>query len=121
MRRVLGRDHRNTLILSGNLAASLLRQGDYAEALEIQHEVIVQQTRLLGAEHESTLTLAVNLVVPLRECGKKTECEQRLRDARWLCPGARSTRLTSQHIVCFRSFVRSVSQRDGPPGPFTAD
>ena len=57
--RVLGRDHRDTLVTTGNLAISLSGQGKHAEAAEIEREILIQRTRLLGAEHESTLMSAL--------------------------------------------------------------
>ena len=77
--RVLVPDHRETLITSGNLAVSLSEQGKYADAAEIEREVLVQRARLLGAEHEGALISAFNLVGSLPRCGQNMECEQILR------------------------------------------
>ena len=60
-RRIFGRDHRETLATSANLATSLSAQGKHTEAVEIAREVVVLRTRLLGAEHESTLKSALSL------------------------------------------------------------
>ena len=75
MRRILGRDHRETLVMSANLAVSLSWQGKHAEATEIEREVLVLQTRLLGADHESTLISTTNLAFLLWKCSQKTEAE----------------------------------------------
>ena len=76
------------IVTSGNLAASLGRQGKYAEAAEIGREVLVSSTRLLGAEHKETLFSATNLADSLRQCGQKTEAEQLLRETLALSPRA---------------------------------
>ena len=80
MRRVLGRDHFDTLLTSTNLATALSRQDKHAEAAAIEREVLVSRTRLLGAEHENTLLSASNLAHSLSECGQKMEVEQLLRN-----------------------------------------
>ena len=82
MRRGLGRDCHDTLNTSANLAVALRGQGKYAEAVEIEREVLVQMTRLLGAEHSRMLTSATNLAVSISHGGKKMELEseQILRD-----------------------------------------
>ena len=78
---MFGREHYQMLTTSGNLASSLKGQGKYAEATEIEREVLIQKTRLLGAEHESTLTTAANLTNSLWQCGQKREADQLLREA----------------------------------------
>ena len=72
-RRILGRDHRSTLVVSGKLAVSLPRQGRCAE--EIEREVLVRKTRPVGTEHEETLVSATNLADSLSRCGLKMETE----------------------------------------------
>ena len=80
-RRTVGRDHKKTIISSGNLAVPLSEQGKYAEAAaEIERELLVSMTRLLGAEHKSTLIAANNLAVSFSQCGQKVEAGQLLHE-----------------------------------------
>ena len=51
------------------------KQGEYAEAVEIECEVLVQKTRLFGAEHETILVSAGSLTVSIWNCGHKAEGE----------------------------------------------
>ena len=55
-RRVLGREHPNTLTTTGNLAISLSSLGRHAEAERMQRELLRVQLRVLGAEHRDTLS-----------------------------------------------------------------
>jgi hypothetical protein len=55
----------NTLIIARNLAKSLSRQGKYAEAVKMQHEVLAALTRVLGADHPYTLKTVGDLAQSL--------------------------------------------------------
>ena len=114
-RRVLGRDHFDTLATSANLASSLSRQGKHADAAEIERELLVSRTRLLGAEHERTLMSVGNLSVSLYKCDQKTEAEPLFRSTLALSLCARPARPTKLRSVCLTSSARSVSQRDERP------
>ena len=60
-------DDRERLSAAGNLAASLSRQGKYAEAEKIEREVLAVSKRVLGAEHPDTLTTASSLPLAPRK------------------------------------------------------
>ncbi len=72
---MLGAEHPVTLMSASNLAASLSRQGKYADAERIEREVLGVQKRVLGAEHPDTLTSACNLATSLSDQGKHVEAE----------------------------------------------
>ena len=109
MRRILGSGHRDTLVMSGNLAISLPEQGKHAESMEIEREVLAQKTRLLGAEHERTLIAATNLAVSLSNCGQCTEAGQLFRDT----PAASLSALGPSHELAQRltGQVRTLDAR----------
>jgi non-specific serine/threonine protein kinase/serine/threonine-protein kinase len=54
-RRVLGKDHPNTLIAMNNLAALHRTEGKYSEAEPIFRDVLETRRRVLGEEHPDTL------------------------------------------------------------------
>ena len=70
-RRILGRDHRDTLITSGNLAASLSKPGKHAGVTVVGCEVLFQKTILFGAEHDQTMLSVSNLAVRSRSAAKR--------------------------------------------------
>ncbi|KAF2468000.1 uncharacterized protein BDR25DRAFT_374321, partial [Lindgomyces ingoldianus] len=59
--RLLGGDHRNTLISMGNLALIYGNQGWRKEAKELEVQVIEKKKRVLREEHLETLTSMNNL------------------------------------------------------------
>ena len=111
-RRVLDRDHRETLTTAGNLVLSLLGQGKYAEAAEIERKILMLRTRVLGAEHESTMTTVTNLAGLFSQCGKKGGGGEKSSTIRWLWLGARSVRLTRLPRAYSTAFARSTPRRD---------
>jgi hypothetical protein len=72
----LGAEHPDTLRTAGNLAQSLSGQGKYAEAEQIEREVLDVKRRVLGEEHPSTLTTANNLAASLSRQGKHADAER---------------------------------------------
>jgi Tetratricopeptide repeat len=68
-RRVLGPEHPTTLRSMNNLAATLLKQGDFAGARKLQGETLAICCRLLGLEHLNTLFVINSLAETLREQG----------------------------------------------------
>ncbi len=80
-KRVLGAEHPETLTSANNLAMSLSDQGKYAEAEQIQREVLAVRKRVLGAEHPDTLASASNLGVFISHQGKYAEAELMLHAA----------------------------------------
>ena len=92
-----------TLVTPSNLATSLSEQGKYAEALEIEREILVSRTRLLGVEHEDTLASATNLAGSLSRLGRKMAAEKILRKTLALCrrtlgPDHKLTQLVLQYF-----------------------
>ena len=61
-RRLLGKDHPDTLRAMNNLAGTLVSQGDL-RAREFQEQVLVACQRVLGPEHPSTLTAMLGVAV----------------------------------------------------------
>jgi len=68
-RRVLGSEHPSTLTSMGNLAATLMAQGDLDGAQKIQEEVLEISRCVLGSEHPLTLTSMNNLAATLSDQG----------------------------------------------------
>jgi hypothetical protein len=64
----------------GNLANSLGAHGKYAEAEQMQRELLDAQRRVLGPEHPHTLTTINNLASSLHGQGKHAEAEQMFRE-----------------------------------------
>ena len=62
-KRVLGREHPDTLASMGNLASIYWRQGQlqWKEAEELEVQVMETTKRILGQEHPSTLISMGNL------------------------------------------------------------
>jgi tetratricopeptide (TPR) repeat protein len=79
-RRVLGREHPNTLTTTGNLAISLSSLGRHAEAERMQRELLRVQLRVLGAEHRDTLSTNGHLSASLSGQGKHVEAERMQRE-----------------------------------------
>jgi hypothetical protein len=63
-----------------NLAASLCHNGRYAEAEQMQLELLAVQQRVLGAEHPYTVGAANNLALCLSRQGKYAEAELMQRE-----------------------------------------
>ncbi|MEW9531980.1 tetratricopeptide repeat protein, partial [Microbispora sp. NPDC049125] len=55
--RVLGSDHRNTLILRANLAGAYMSLGDVGRAVTLYERVLADSERVLGSDHRNTLIL----------------------------------------------------------------
>ena len=72
-KRVLGREHPETLISIVNLALIYYSQGRWKEAEELQVQVIETSKRVLGEEHPETLTSMVNLAFTLKGQGRAME------------------------------------------------
>ncbi len=63
-----------------NLASSLTGRGKYAEAEQMQRELLDVQRRVLGPEHPRTLATMSNLASSLTGRGKYAEVEQMQRE-----------------------------------------
>lgn len=75
-KRLLGPEHRDTLVCLQNLAATRGYQGSYAEAESLLRTVFDVRTRVLGRDHPETLDAADNLAYVLRRAGKIEEAER---------------------------------------------
>ena len=74
-RRVLGPEHPETLRTSHNLAWSLGKLGQHAEAELLLQSVLEGHQRALGPEHDDALRAAVALADTLDALGKHAEAE----------------------------------------------
>jgi len=68
-RRLLGPEHRHTLMTAGGLAGDLRALGRYQEALELSEETYKTWRDVYGEDHERTLYAANNLAVSCRLVG----------------------------------------------------
>jgi hypothetical protein len=112
-RRVLGREHPDTLETAGNLAASLANQGKYAESETLYREVLEVQRRVLGPEHPGMLRTAGNLATTLDARGKHAEAEAMLREVlvvqrRVLGPEHPHTLVTAGNLETCVRFARGT-------------
>ncbi len=68
-KRVLGAEHRNTLMSRSNLACTLLYLGDLDGAKRLEEQTLELSQRVLGEEHPGTSTSRSNLAEILRALG----------------------------------------------------
>ena len=64
--RIIGADHRDTLVTRSNLATSLARNGEVEEATELNTKLLGARERVLGLNHPETLSTR-NELADLRE------------------------------------------------------
>ncbi|MGH3931636.1 MAG: FxSxx-COOH system tetratricopeptide repeat protein, partial [Pseudonocardiaceae bacterium] len=69
-RRVLGAEHRDTLISANHLARGLRGLGQYEAARRLDEDTLVRLRRVLGAEHPDTLISTNNLALNLWGLGQ---------------------------------------------------
>lgn len=69
----IGADHPDTLISIGNLASTYSGQGRWAEAEQLQVQVVKMQKTKLGADHPDTLTSMHFLAYTLKALGRDKE------------------------------------------------
>ena len=84
-RRILGRDHPQTLISMNNLAATLRAQGDLDGAHELQEQTLEARQRILGIEHPGTLNSLNHLASTLKAQGDLAgarELQEKVLEAR---------------------------------------
>ena len=74
-KRVLGKEHPNTLKTTTYLATTYQAQGKLAEAEELQDWVLEASRRVNGEEHTSTLAATANLANTYRQQGRLAEAE----------------------------------------------
>jgi hypothetical protein len=70
--RLLGKEHRDTLLAMGNMALTYCKEGRWEEAVKLQWTVFEENLRLLGEQHPDTRRAMLNLVL--------TTWNQRRRD-----------------------------------------
>jgi serine/threonine protein kinase/Tfp pilus assembly protein PilF len=80
-RRVLGREHPETLISVSNMGVLLRDLGRLAEAEEMNKEALATRRRVLGEEHPETLTSINNLAGLLQAQGKLDKAEAYYKEA----------------------------------------
>jgi tetratricopeptide (TPR) repeat protein len=74
-KRVLGKDHPDTLTSINSFAESLRQRGKYTEAETMHRQTLLLKERVLGKDHPDMLTSISNLANSLRQRGKYTEAE----------------------------------------------
>jgi len=79
--RVLGPDHRDTLMSMNNLANLLFLEGRYDEAEKLEHETQDIQRRVLGPDNPDTAMSTYNLGGIALHKGKRAEALSLLREA----------------------------------------
>jgi hypothetical protein len=72
-KRVLGNEHPDTLTSMANLASTYWDQGRWAEAEDLQVQVIETTKRVLGDEHPNTLITMHNLAFSLQSQARHEE------------------------------------------------
>ncbi|WP_367124771.1 FxSxx-COOH system tetratricopeptide repeat protein [Streptomyces phytohabitans] len=73
VKRVLGPEHRDTLMARGNLASFYRSAGRVDEAVALGEAVLVDRERVLGPEHPDTLLARGNLASFYRSAGRVDE------------------------------------------------
>jgi hypothetical protein len=69
VRRTLGQDHPETLLIAGNLAATLDQLGEYRLARTLYEDTLARRRRVLGEDHPDTQRSERNLAADLRALG----------------------------------------------------
>ena len=77
-KRVLGKEHRTTLLSRENLTLIFMGQGRWEEAENLQIQVLEAQERVLGQEHPITLISKGNLALVFMNQGRWKEAENLL-------------------------------------------
>ena len=76
MKKVLGKEHPDTLVSIGNLASTYWNQGRWTEAEELEERVMETRKKVLGKEHPDTLVSIGNLASTYRNQGRWAEAEE---------------------------------------------
>ncbi|MBI5821220.1 MAG: tetratricopeptide repeat protein [Verrucomicrobia bacterium] len=79
-RRILGAEHRKTLICRCNAALALQCQGKLSEAVKEFREVLAIRQRKLGPEHQDTLSTRRYLYCIMMDQFQLAEAEKEIRD-----------------------------------------
>jgi Tetratricopeptide repeat len=80
-RRVLGPEHRNTLLSMTDMAMDISHQGRYVEAEKLQREAMEIDRRVLGPEHPITALSKYDIGCILARKGNRDEAFVFLREA----------------------------------------
>ena len=67
--KVLGKEHPDTLLSLGNLAAAYGHLGDFQKELELEEKVYQLKCKKLGDEHTDTLLTLSNIAMTYRNLG----------------------------------------------------
>lgn len=110
-RRILGAEHRKTLICRCNAALALQRQGNLAEAAKEFREVLAIRQRKLGPEHQDTLSTRRYLYCIMMDQFQLAEAEKEIRDIlaiqeRTLGPDHPDS-LSTRHMIAARLAVQN--------------
>ena len=85
-KKLLGTEHRDTLISMGNLASTYSRQGKWSEAEQLEVQVFNMRKKHLGTEHPGTLISMGNLARTYSRQGKWNEAEQLAKNRKQSLP-----------------------------------
>jgi nucleoside phosphorylase/tetratricopeptide (TPR) repeat protein len=78
-KKVLGKDHPDTLFCMNKLAEVLRQRGKYKDAKKMHQRALEKREEVLGREHADTLRSKNNLALVLHEQGMYAEAEHMLR------------------------------------------
>jgi len=104
-RRLLGPEHRSTLVTMGNLADVLSQEGQYKEAEQLVRQTLETERRTLGPAHSDTLVTLDSLGGLLKNEKHYAESEKIYREAlegrrRALGIGHPDTAATAYNLAC---------------------
>jgi hypothetical protein len=71
--KLLGPNHRDTLISMASLASTYEDLGQYEKAAELDLSIMEQRQKTLGAEHPATLSSMHNLAITWKSQGRDAE------------------------------------------------
>jgi hypothetical protein len=76
MRKLLGKDHLDTLRAMGSLAATYYNLGQFLQAGELGAGTLEKYRKLLGEDHPDTIRVMRNLALIYRNLDKVPEAEE---------------------------------------------
>jgi tetratricopeptide (TPR) repeat protein len=104
-RRVLGKDHPETLTSRHNLAGAYQSAGQVDQAITLYEQVLTDRRRVLGENHPDTLASRNNLAYAYQSAGQVDQAitlyEQVLTDARRVLGENHPDTLTSRHNLAY--------------------
>jgi hypothetical protein len=99
MRERLGEDDPHTLSAAASLGDVAWDEGRYADAREVDEDVLARRRRIVGDDHRDTLTAASSLASDLRKLGRFHEARELQEDTL----ARRRQFLGDDHIDTFHS------------------